>query len=60
MFDEVVVRALGVSQWVEAQGVDHRQLQDLQITIVVLQMGEIMLDDIVAEQELSTLGDAVQ
>ena len=60
VLDEVVVRVAGKCQRVEPQGVHRRHLQQPQPGARGPQMGEVELDEVVAEQEARPVGEIVE
>ena len=60
VLDQMVIRVAREGEGVEPERVDSRQSQQAQVGTSGLQMGKVELDQIVAKQEVSALGEAVQ
>ena len=60
VLDEAVIRVARERQGVEPQRVHHRHLQQPQPGVGGAQMGDVELDEVVAEQESRTVGEIVE
>ena len=56
----MVVWAAREGQWIEAKRIDHRQFQELQVRIKGSEMGDVEVDNVVAEEELGILSQSIK
>jgi len=60
VFDEMMVRIAGKSQWIEQQSIHHRQFEQAQIGFGRRQVRRVEGDQIVTEQEGAAFGEIVE
>ena len=56
----MVVGIAGEGEWIEPEGVDRRKLKQSKVRVCGLQIGQIEVDDVVAQKEVRAVGEVVE